>query len=77
MIGADELRGSRPRLRVKSPRPTQPYLNLGGTFYFLISVLDGYSRFIVHWDICEKMEEKDVEMVLQKALEKHLEPSHE
>ena len=36
------------------------YLNLGGTFYFLISVLDGYSRSIVHYDICEKMEEKDV-----------------
>lgn len=46
------------------------YLNLGGTFYFLISVLDGFSRYIVHWDIREKMEEKDVEMVLQKALEK-------
>jgi len=46
------------------------YLNLGGTFYFLISVLDGFSRYIVHWDIREKMEEKDVEMVLQRALEK-------
>ncbi len=46
------------------------YLNLGGTFYFLISVLDGFSRFIVHWEIREKMEEKDVEMVLQRALEK-------
>lgn len=46
------------------------YLNLGGTFYFLISVLDGFSRYIVHWNIREKMEEKDVEMVLQKALEK-------
>lgn len=47
------------------------YLNLGGTFYFLISVLDGYSRFIVHWDICESMREQDVELVLQKALEKY------
>jgi len=48
------------------------YLNLGGTFYFLTSVLDGFSRSIVHWDISEKMEERDVEMVLQKALEKTL-----
>jgi hypothetical protein len=24
------------------------YLNLGGTFYYLCSVLDGYSRVIVH-----------------------------
>ena len=47
------------------------YLNLGGTFYFLISVLDGFSRFIVHWEISESMGEQDVEFVLQKALEKH------
>ena len=25
------------------------YLKLGGTFYYMFSVLDGYSRFIVHW----------------------------
>jgi putative transposase len=47
------------------------YLNLGGTFYFLISVLDGYSRYIVHWEIREKMEEQDVEVVVARALEKH------
>lgn len=47
------------------------YLNLGGTFYFFISVLDGFSRSIVHWEITEKMEEKDVEQVIQRALDKH------
>ena len=47
------------------------YLNLGGTFYFLISVLDGYSRFIVHWEIRETMQERDVELVVQRALEKN------
>ena len=47
------------------------YLNLGGTFYFFISVLDGYSRSIVHWEITEKMEEKDVEQVIQRALDLH------
>ena len=46
------------------------YLNLGGTFYFLISVLDGYSRYIVHWEIRESAKEVDVEMVLQRALER-------
>ena len=30
------------------------YLNIAGTFYFLCSLLDGYSRFIVHWEIREK-----------------------
>jgi putative transposase len=46
------------------------YLNIAGTFYFLCSVLDGYSRFIVHWEIREKMEEIDVETILQRAREK-------
>jgi transposase InsO family protein len=47
------------------------YLNLGGTFYFLITVLDGMSRFIVHWEISPTMTELDVEIVVQRALEKH------
>jgi putative transposase len=45
------------------------YLNIAGTFYFLCSVLDGCSRFIVHWEIREKMEESDVEIILQRARE--------
>lgn len=46
------------------------YLNLGGTFYYMCSVLDGYSRFIVHWEIREQMTERDVETILQRAREK-------
>jgi transposase InsO family protein len=46
------------------------YLNIAGTFYFLCSVLDGYSRYIVHWEIREKMEEGDVQTILQRAREK-------
>lgn len=45
------------------------YVNLGGTFYYLISVLDGYSRFIVQWDLRESMTERDVEIVIQRARE--------
>ena len=45
------------------------YLNIAGTFYFLCSILDGYSRFIVHWEIREKMEEIDVQTILQRARE--------
>lgn len=47
------------------------YINIGGTFYYLTSVLDGWSRYIVHWELRESMKEEDVEIVLQKALEKH------
>jgi putative transposase len=45
------------------------YLNLGGTFYYLCSVLDGFSRCIVHWDIRTSMTEADVELILQRAKE--------
>ena len=47
------------------------HLNICGTFYYLCSVLDGYSRYIVHWEIRERMKESDVELILQRALEKH------
>ncbi len=46
------------------------YLNLGGTFYYLCSLLDGYSRYIVHWEIRESMTEQDVETIIQRAREK-------
>ena len=46
------------------------YINICGTFYYLSSFLDGCSRFIAHWEIREKMEETDIEIILQKAKER-------
>ena len=45
------------------------YLNICGTFYYLCSLLDGCSRFIVHWEIREQMTERDVEIIVQRAKE--------
>lgn len=47
------------------------YLNVAGTFYYLTSVLDGFSRYILHWEIRESMTEADVETILQRAAEKY------
>lgn len=46
------------------------YLNLCGTFYYFIGILDGYSRCMVHWDIRASMTEDDVALVLERAREK-------
>jgi len=46
------------------------YLNICGTFYYLCTILDGYSRYIIHWEIRATMTEADVETVLQRAREK-------
>jgi len=45
------------------------YLNICGTFYYLCTILDGYSRYIVHWEIRATMTEADVETILQRGRE--------
>ena len=47
------------------------YINISGTFYYLCSVLDGCSRAVIHWEIRSKMQESDVEIVLQRAREQY------
>lgn len=79
--GAGLLAGSSPAPTKKGTGFVQPllphehwhvdvsHLNIAGTFYFLCSILDGCSRFIVHHEIREKMEESDVEIIIQRARE--------
>ena len=46
------------------------YLNILGTHYFFMAVLDGYSRYIVHHEIRTDMTTADVQIVIERALEK-------
>jgi putative transposase len=46
------------------------YINVAGTFFYLCSLLDGCSRYIVHWEIRESMTEAEVETILQRARER-------
>ena len=46
------------------------YINIHGTFYYLTTILDGYSRYIVHREIRRSMTEQDELVVLQRAKEK-------
>ena len=46
------------------------YVNICGTFYYFCGLLDGYSRFIVHWEIREAMKESDIEIIIERAKEK-------
>lgn len=47
------------------------YVNFKGTFLFLIAIIDGYTRYIVHHELRTHMQESDVEIVVQRALEKY------
>jgi transposase InsO family protein len=47
------------------------YINILGTLYFLISILDGLSRYIVHHELRANMTEYDVEITMERAKEKY------
>ena len=75
------LAGASPNLTKKGTgfvQPLQPhehwhvdisYLNIAGTFYFVCSILDGFSRYIVHQEIRENMAEAPCETIIQRARE--------
>ena len=47
------------------------YIRVCGVFYYFISVMDGYSRKILSWDLCQSMEGIWAELAVTKATEKH------
>lgn len=73
-------RGGKPsRKGTGFDQPTRPhehrhidvsYLNICGTFFYLWSLLDGYSRSLAHWELRETMTERDVETIVQRARER-------
>jgi putative transposase len=79
--GLTKRHNSKPSLKGKGfDQPAKPhehwhvdvsYINIAGTFYYLCTLLDGYSRFIVHWEIRERMTEADVEVIVQRAREQY------
>ena len=47
------------------------YINVRGSFIYLISVMDGYSRSIIHHEVRLCMAEYDVQLTIQRAKEKY------
>jgi len=46
------------------------YLWVKGRWYFLVSVLDSYSRFIVYWELALSMRAQEIAEIIATALEK-------
>jgi transposase InsO family protein len=62
----------------KPAKPTRPherwhtdlmYLRIENNWYFLVTVLDAYSRYVVHWELLTTMHASDIRLVIQHALE--------
>ena len=47
------------------------YIKVGGVFYFLIMMLDGYSRYLLDWELMTDMLGGSVELFVQRVKEKY------
>lgn len=47
------------------------YVKVSGVFYFLIMMLDGYSRYVLDWELMSDMTSRSVEDFLQKVRDKY------
>lgn len=47
------------------------YIKVRGTFYFLIMMLDGYSRFLLDWELMPDMLGRSVEDFVQRVKDKY------
>lgn len=45
------------------------YINVAGTFYYLCTVLDGCSRYIVSWDLREQLTTAELEIIIERGRE--------
>jgi transposase InsO family protein len=84
ILDAEDLlcRWARPRRGSgnRPPRPTAPHqrwhtdimhLRINDTWYFLVSFIDAYSRYLLHWRLLPRMTAEEVTLVQLEALEKY------
>ena len=43
---------------------------IGWGWYYLSTVIDDFSRYIVHWELCETMKAEDVQRTIDRAVKK-------
>jgi transposase InsO family protein len=47
------------------------YLYVRGNWFFFVAIIDAYSRYVVNWDLLLDMTSREVNLVIQQALEKY------
>jgi hypothetical protein len=45
------------------------YIDVAGTFFFLCTLVNGYSRYNVHWEMHPTMQEMGIETISRRARE--------
>jgi transposase InsO family protein len=83
ILGQSDLIARRPKgsdTTLRRPQPPQRpdevwhldlmYVFLGGKWYYLVDIVDGYSRFLVHWSLNTTMLADTVTLTVQEALDR-------
>lgn len=78
--GLIRLRPSRAPLSLRKPEPPSSpnevwhidlmYLKVSGRWLYLVDIIDGYSRYLVHWSLNSTMLTNTVTLTVQEAFEK-------
>lgn len=70
MRASDEFKDKTTRVNQMWQTDFTYFKIVGWGWYYLSTILDDYSRFIVHWELCSNMKADDVTRTIDSALEK-------
>jgi len=69
MSAADEFKDKTTRIHQLWQTDFSYLKVVGWGWYYLTTVLDDYSRYIIAWDLCKSMKAEDVQNILEQALD--------
>jgi putative transposase len=70
MRAADEFKDKTTRINQMWQTDFTYFKIIGWGWYYLSTILDDYSRYIVHWELCNGMTSTDAERTIERALDK-------
>jgi len=69
MAAADEFKDKTSRIHQQWQTDFTYFKIIGWGWYYLATIMDDYSRYIIHWELCSNMESDDAMRVVGQALQ--------
>jgi transposase InsO family protein len=68
MAAADEFKDKTKHIHQQWQTDFTYFKIIGWGWYYLATIMDDYSRYIIHWELCSNMESGDAMRVVEQAL---------
>jgi putative transposase len=69
MAAADEFKDKTKHVHQQWQTDFTYFKIIGWGWYYLATIMDDYSRYIIHWELCSNMESGDAMRVVEQALQ--------